>query len=50
LAITQYVPPKPQNFKLQEGEIKTEKFLMSRGILRTFEKCPFCKSESIRFL
>jgi len=22
---------------------------MSRGILKTFEKCPFCKSESIKW-
>jgi transposase len=33
--------------KIASSEEKAEEFLRSRGILKTFENCPFCKSESI---
>ena len=33
--------------KIASSEEKAEKFLRLRGILKTFENCPFCKSESI---
>jgi transposase len=29
------------------SEEKAEEFLRSRGILKTFERCPLCKSGSI---
>ena len=33
--------------KIASSEEKAEEFLRSMGILKTFENCPFCKSESI---
>jgi transposase len=33
--------------KIASSEEKAEEFLRSRGILKTFERCPFCKSGSI---
>jgi transposase len=33
--------------KIASSEEKAEEFLRSKGILKTFENCPFCKSESI---
>ena len=33
--------------KIASSEEKAEEFLRSRGILKTFENCSFCKSESI---
>jgi len=29
--------------KIASSEEKSEEFLRSRGILKTFENCPFCK-------
>jgi hypothetical protein len=35
--------------KIASSEEKAEGFLRSRGILKTFERCPFCKIGTSRF-